>query len=128
MSLEDFDYEVEVKTPLYPTEDKETVVQCLSNIFPKTNWSIEDDQISGESRYLTRFKKILKDMRIRDTARDHLKRKTVGDECSFILSKQASCNEKINFSDEDQPLGGIEVTIYSQRINELIEEITEVKE
>ncbi len=128
MSLKEFDYKVEIRCPLYPTEEKETVLHCLSNLFPKTQWEIKEDSIVGESSYLTRFKKILKDMQIRDTARDLLKRNIEDEECSFILSKQASCNAKINFSEEDQPLGSLHVKIICSEIEALVSDLTEVED
>jgi len=128
MDLTALDFTVEIKTPRYPTENKESVVSCLSNIFPKTRWALQEKKIEGTSEYLTRFKTILEEMQIRDTARDHMKSRVIGDKCSFVLSKQAACNEKISFSQEDQPLGGIEVDIICDEIMKLIEIVTEVED
>ncbi|MEF8874348.1 MAG: RNA-binding domain-containing protein [Candidatus Thermoplasmatota archaeon] len=128
MGLNDFDFEVKVRSPIYPTEDKETLISCLSNIFPKTNWEIEGEEIVGETKYLTRFKSILEDMQIRDTARNYMKNRVLGEKCSFTLSKQATCNAKINFSEQEQPLGGVEVKIICKDIMMLIENLTEIEE
>ncbi len=128
MDLKDLDFKVKIKTPKFPTEDKERVVSCLSNIFPKTQWTLGEEKIEGESNYLTRFKMILEDMQIRDTARDHMKSRVTGDRCSFLLSKQAACSEKINFSQEEQPLGEIEVDIVCDEMMKLIDILTEVEE
>ncbi len=128
MGLNDFDFKVKIRCPLYPTEDKETLIFCLSNIFPKTEWEIKEEEVVGGSRYLTRFKMILEEMKIRDTARDYLRKNASENECSFILSKQATCNEKINFSQQDQPLGGVEVKIICDDILLLIDKLTEVDE
>jgi len=125
MGLNDFDFKVKISSPRYPTENKETLIFCISNIFPKCSWEIKEDEVVGETRYLTRFKMILEDMRIRDTARDYLQKRVIGNRCSFTLSKQASCNEKISFSEQEQPLGGIQVTITCDDIIMLIENLTE---
>lgn len=128
MDLNDIDFKVELKTPKFPTEDKEKVISCLSNIFPKTHWAVGEEKIEGESNYLTRFKRVLEDMQIRDTARNYMKERATGNRCAFILSKQAACNEKINFSQEEQPLGGIEVKIICEEMMKLIENLTEIEE
>jgi len=126
--LNEFNFEVEIRCPMFPTEDKETLIHCLSNVFPKTIWDIGSDEVFGKSKYLTRFKKILEDMRIRDTARGYMKERIVGDECSFTLSKQATCSAKVNFSEEKKALGEVEVKIFCDEIDALIENLTETEE
>ena len=126
--MNDFDFEVEIRCPKFPTEDKETLIHCISNVFPKTNWELKEDKVVGKSKYLTRFKKILEDMRIRDTARKYMKDRVVGSECSFAISKQATCNAKVNFSQEEKPLGDVEVKMICDDIDALIENITETEE
>lgn len=128
MGLNDFNFEVKISSPIYPTEGKETLISCLSNIFPKTNWEIKENEVTGESKYLTRFKSILEDMQIRDTARDHMRKRVSGGSCAFTLSKQATCNAKINFSEQEQPLGPVEVEIICDDIVMLIENLTEIEE
>ncbi|MBS3781949.1 MAG: hypothetical protein KGY66_07210 [Candidatus Thermoplasmatota archaeon] len=128
MELNEIDFKVEIRCPMFPTEDKETLIHCNSKVFPKTNWSLSDDEVIGKSNYLTRFKKILEDMRIRDTARQYMKERVVDDECSFTLSKQATCNAKVNFSEEEKPLGELEVKIVCNKIDALIENLTETEE
>ena len=126
MNLEESELEVEITTPLLSTENKERVIFCLNEIFPGTEWVIKEEEIKGETNSLERFKKILKDRKIRDTARSYMLGHIIGDECKFTLSKQASCGGAVNFSEEEQPLGGIDVTIRSDNIREVIEEITKI--
>lgn len=106
MILEDIAYDVKIKMPLYSTEDPIKVKQCLSNIFPYVEWEKTSILIKGKTTELERFKTIPENMQIRDAVRTILKRKIVNNECMFTLSKQAACNEKIDFSEEKQPLGG----------------------
>ncbi len=127
MGLNDFDFKVKISSTIYPTEDKETLISCISSVFPKTNWDIAGDEVKGETEYLTRFKMILEDMQIRDTARNYMKNRVLGDRCTFTLSKQATCNEKINFSEQEHSLGGVEVEIICEDIMMLIEKLTEVE-
>ncbi len=119
-----FDYDVKIKTRIYPTEREKVVRYCLEEIFPETEWHIVNDELVGESNSLETFAEILDDMKIRDTAQEHLLRKTESDTCTFALSKQATCNGKINFSIVEQPLGLIRVTITCDTIESLIKELT----
>lgn len=128
MILEDVEYKVKIETPLYSTEDTSLVKNCLSNILPDVKWEETTDIIRGETDDLERFKDVLESMQIRDTARSYMKRKAINDKCKFTLSKQASYNGKINFSEEKQPLGGIKVTIECENIDVLIEKITDTGE
>lgn len=128
MSLNKIEYLVEIETPIYPTEDVDKLIKCLNELFPYAQWKDGTDKIFGESKSLERFRKILKDMKIRDTARTQLENSINGDECSITLSKQASCNRKINFTDEDQALGVIKVTIKSNNINDMVDALTRIED
>ena len=125
MNPEHIDVEVEIRTPICPTEDPDKVETCLNKVFPESTWDVKEKRILGKSNSLERFAEIIEDMRIRDTVRSYLVARIAGNKCSFTLSKQASCNGKVNLSDEDQPLGGIDVTIESDQIDILIKKITE---
>ncbi len=125
MYPEHIDVNVEIRTPIYLTEDPDKLKTCLSKIFPEATWEVKEKEIVGESRSLETFAKIIEDMRIRDTVRSYLEARTKENKCSFTLSKQASCNSKVNLSDEDQPLGGIDITIESDQIDKLVKKITE---
>ncbi|MFW6040639.1 MAG: RNA-binding domain-containing protein [Thermoplasmatota archaeon] len=124
MSLDELKVEVDIWTPLNPTETEKKVLFCLKQIFPDAEWEVKNGKIIGTTNSLERFKKILKDMKIRDTARSYMLNKTFGNRCSFTLSKQASCNKRINFSDVEKPLGGIKVNIISDHIEKIINELT----
>ncbi len=124
MSLKFFDYSVKIKTEIYPTEREKVVRYCLEEIFPETEWQSVEHELIGETNSLENFADILDDMKIRDTAQEHLLRKTQSDTCAFALSKQATCNRKINFSIVEQPLGPVQVIITCDRIEPLIKELT----
>ncbi len=128
MELDHIEYTVELKTHVFPTEDKNTVMFCLEEIFPDAEWEFKDDELTGETEDLHRFKEILEDARIRDTARMYMQRCIKGDKCIFELFKEASCTGKINFSEVKQPLGPVEVKIKSPNIELLIENLTDVGE
>ncbi len=124
MSLERFKYDVRIKALLYPTERKKILRYCLEEVFPGTKWQLAGDTLTGESDSLARFAEILDDMKIRDTAREHLLRKVGPDGCTFEISKQATCNGKVNFSVVEHPLGSVQVNIYCDDTESLIKELT----
>ncbi|MGM0405401.1 MAG: RNA-binding domain-containing protein [Thermoplasmatota archaeon] len=126
MYPEHIDVEVEIRTLIYPTEDLDKVKTCLSKVFPEAEWKVKEKEIVGESNSLERFAEIIEEMRIRDTVRSYLEAHTKENRCSFTLSKQASCNGKVNLSDEDQPLGGIDITMKSDQIDKFIKKIMEI--
>ncbi len=124
MESETSDYRAEIRAPIYPTEDYKILVSCLSKLFPEADWDIQDDMVIGDTRSLYRFSEILRDLKIRDTARMHMMAHVSSDTCEFVLSKQASCSRRVNFFQGKQPLGGITVKIPSERIKGVIEELT----
>lgn len=128
MSLEDLEYRVEIRTPVYPTEGVKIVKFCIEGIFPGTEWNYSEGELRGINRSLQKFKEIIKDMRVRATLRDRLFMYKKDDRCSFTLSKQAACNSKVSIVEEKQPLGGVEITIISDEIEEVIEELTRTEE
>ena len=85
----------------------------------------ESQIMTGEGKSLDEFGELLKRYRIRDTARRILLRGTQGNTTNFKLNKQTAVIGKINFvsSREPQVLGEIDVTITSNDLEELIDEI-----
>lgn len=124
MYPEHIDIKVEIRTPIYPTEDPDKIKKCLSKVFPEAFLEVKDKNLIGESHSLETFTEIIEEMRIRDTVRSYLEDRMTGEKCRFTISKQATCNRKVNLSDEDQPLGGIHVTIKSDEIERFIRMIT----
>ena len=124
MYPEHIDIKVEIRTPIYPTEDPDKIKKCLSKVFPEAFLEVKDKHLIVESHSLETFTEIIEEMRIRDTVRSYLEDRMTGEKCRFTISKQATCNRKVNLSDEDQPLGGIHVTIESDQIERFIRMIT----
>ncbi len=115
---------VRIRTPLYPTESKEKVKKAVLNIFPDADIEVEKDAVVGESRDLERFREILRDLRIRDTARHYLMSHLHDDVMSFSISKQAAYVGKISFGGNKPALGEIDVEIESKSPEKLIQWLT----
>ena len=111
--------------PVHPTEDPQKVRAAVLNIFPHAEIEVSDDSISFTTPDLDRFKELLKDQQIRDTAMMVIERGLGDDSSRFFLNKQAAFVERINFTDGDSTLGDIELTIL-EGARQFISDITPV--
>jgi predicted RNA binding protein with dsRBD fold (UPF0201 family) len=112
--------EIRLRTHCYPTEDRERVVGAMSSLFPDVQVSGRED-LDGVSHSLEAFAEQLKKQRIRDTARAVLRRGLREDIVSFRLNKQVATVGNVSFSEEEHPLGDIEVEISAEDIAGLID-------
>lgn len=108
---------------VHPTEDRDKVRQALLNIFPRAEVSETAEGLTAETDDLSRFKELLRNHRILDSARAVLLRGMEGDCTAFTLNKQAAAVGKISFVESRPPLGPIEVTVTSDGLEALIDEV-----
>ncbi len=102
---------VKVRTPLRPTEDPEKVKEAIKTIFPDAKVEIFKGEVKAEGRSLDKVKELLERQRIRDSAREILKRGVNGDHILFRLNKQVATTGRVNFSISEGPLGDLEVDV-----------------
>ena len=113
---------VQVSTRCLPTEDRDSVVRAILNLFPDCLIT-GDDSLEGRTSSLEAFGELLKKQRIRDAARAVMRRGLSGDSTTFRLNKQVAWAGKVSFSQESHPLGDIEVTISDPDIQSIIDSI-----
>jgi len=118
---------ITVETVCKPTEDKDKVKKAVLNLFPDLKIDYKGNRMRGTSSSLDRFKEILMESRIRDTARRILLRGKKGNKTVFKLNKQVAFVGKVCFAEEKHPLGDITVTIENENIDRIMEEITSTK-
>jgi predicted RNA binding protein with dsRBD fold (UPF0201 family) len=112
--------EVRLSARCYPTEDPEKIVGAITGIFPDAK--VEGtDSITAVSSSLDTFAELLKRQRIRDAARQVMRRNMHGNVTRFSINKQVAAVGKISFSEESHPLGDIEVTISAEGLESLID-------
>ena len=116
--------EVRIVTPLYPTEAPEKVKKAITNIFPDCSLGEKEGEITGKSASLERFRELLKEQRIRDTARAVLLGKTEGNAVRFSISKQAAYVGKLSFGGTNPALGEMEIEITDDMPEKLVEWLT----
>lgn len=114
--------EIRLSARCYPTESREKVVRAILNLFPDAVVS-GDDPVVAVSHSLEHFGELLKRQKIRDAARRILRRGIKGQTTMFRLNKQVATVGKVSFSEEEHPLGDIEVCINSDDVKRTIDEI-----
>ncbi len=108
------DLVLEVATPLYPTEDEGAVSRAIWTMFPELEFAVGKGRMMGIGEgpaSLARFRRRLREMMIRDTARSMLLDGIGDGTLAFSLNKQSAVARVPNFSTGGAPLGDIEVTI-----------------
>jgi predicted RNA binding protein with dsRBD fold (UPF0201 family) len=114
--------EIRLTAKCFPTEDRDKVVGAITKLFPDAEIT-GDDPIVARSTSIDAFGELLRRYRIRDAARAVMRRGLRRGSISFMLNKQVAAVGKVSFSEENHPLGDLEVTIVSDDINGLIDSI-----
>jgi predicted RNA binding protein with dsRBD fold (UPF0201 family) len=108
--------EVSVYTPISPTERVEKVVSAVEKIFPGLIMDIRNDRIEAYSSLdsLHTLHKLLREQQILDSARSVMLKGQTGNTIRFKLNKQAAYMGRVNFLEEEEPLGSINVQIIGE--------------
>ncbi len=120
---------VEAVVPLYPTEDSAAVGGAILNLFPSMELEVADGHMTGRAvgpQAMARFRRRLREMRIRDTARSQLGQGLRDGSVSFSLNKQSAYARVPNFSTGGAPLGDIDVTVTASEPGTVVEWLCEL--
>ncbi len=112
-----------VRCDIYPTEDILKIKDAILSIFPDCRFEMREREAVCESSSIKRFAEILKEERIRDTARSYFLANIKNDTLEFGINKQVATLGKISFSVGDVPLGDIRIKVISDDIHSLIDAI-----
>ena len=115
---------VRVEAPVRPTESATKVRAACLNVFPDLALVEEAGRLVGEGASMEAFRDLVRNQKIRDTARDVLLRGRHGNETRFRLSKQAAFVRRVNFA-ASAPLGDLEVTVEDENLDALIDHVAE---
>jgi uncharacterized protein len=115
---------VHVETPVHATENPEKVVRALRNLFPDLRIGSREGRIVGETEDLDRLRELIRNQRIRDTARRQLLGARRGNRTTVSLSKQAAFVGVVNFA-ASSPLGDIVVEIEADDLDAAIDHVAE---
>jgi predicted RNA binding protein with dsRBD fold (UPF0201 family) len=113
---------IAAEAPLHPTEDESKVRRALLNIFPEAKVEINrgDEvhimRLNGSGlEFLSTFRRLIKQDRIRDAARRVIMTRTEGERIEIYLHKQAAFAGHVSFCGPvgESPLGPITIRIYT---------------
>lgn len=114
---------ITLRVKCYPTEDPKKVQEALFKVFPECSLDEYEGGYIGRCSSPDRFKEIIRNLRIRDTARGVMLRGKRGNRTSFTINKQVAFVGKISFVEDAPPLGGIDVVIEDENLERLIDSI-----
>ena len=117
-------HHVRVETPIHPTENPEKVIRALRNLFPDLRIEATEHRIIGTTENLDRLRELIRNQRIRDTARRQLVAGRRENRTTVSLSKQAAFVGVVNFA-ASSPLGDIAVEIEADDLDAAIDYIAE---
>ena len=115
---------VRVETPCRPTESREKVAVALQNLFPDLRIESSEGRLVGTTENVDRLRELIRNQRIRDTARRQLLAGRRGDRTTVSLSKQAALAGVVNFA-AFSTLGDILVEIESDDLARAIDYVAE---
>ncbi|MEM0026327.1 MAG: RNA-binding domain-containing protein [Ignisphaera sp.] len=125
---------IRIEAEVRPTEDLNKVIKAIKNIFNFRNIKVEE--LGNERKLiiieennveaLTKLRDILRRQRILDTARNILLKNYKGNVIEVKLNKQAAYQGIVSFvdSDNESPLGPINMVISSDKIELIIDWLT----
>ena len=131
----DLEVEVRVEAEVYPTEDPEKVLEAVKKIFSEIDFNIRwldgaavVEGVGEGLKVLENLKRLIRERRIRASARRILKSSISGDRLIFNLNKQAAYAGKVSFTEPylESPLPPIRVEIRSNDLEGVIEWLTEI--
>lgn len=112
--------EVIVRSPFSPSEDPEKVRKAILNIFP--NADLEDYPTGFEGTAdLNTFSKLIRNQKILDSTRSMMTRGWKDGRITLYLNKQVATVGIVSFAEARAILGNIEVVIFDDDLEELID-------
>jgi predicted RNA binding protein with dsRBD fold (UPF0201 family) len=114
---------VTIRTPLKPTEDQGKVRTAILNLFPESEITIDQGEVVAKAVSMERFKTMIRNQKILDSVRHTLLAGMSSDLAVISLNKQTAFVNRVSLSEGKAALGNLEVTIESEEIERLIDEI-----
>lgn len=107
-----YQVDVQITTPLNPTEIQDRVEEAILNVFPAAEIDARHGELIGTTHSVDAFADHLAEQAIVDTAREVFYENRSGDTISFDLKKQAAYEDVVNFAvGTPDELGDIHVRI-----------------
>jgi len=116
--------DVVARAPLRPTESPGKVRIAILNLLPDAFIVEHEDFMEATSDSVDRLRELIRQQKIRDTARRTLLASAQQGTVTITASKEAAWAGRLNFSSLS-PLGAIEITIKAPDIQALIDYLAE---
>jgi predicted RNA binding protein with dsRBD fold (UPF0201 family) len=114
---------VTIRARCFPTEDPVKVRQAILGLFPESEIEERESEFVAHTTSLDRLEEVIRNQRIRDSARAALFRGRSDNMVVVTLSKQVAFMGKVSFVEEYVPLGPIEVVIEDEDIEGVIDQV-----
>jgi predicted RNA binding protein with dsRBD fold (UPF0201 family) len=117
---------ITVTTQLNATENAEKLKTALENVFPKISFKVSKTSVSGSSEDVVNLRYIkekVMEKRIKNTARYLILQYRTEAGARIMLNKQTLLLGKINFVEEQYPMGNVVVDIETDNIEGLADYI-----
>ncbi|HEV8594618.1 MAG TPA: RNA-binding domain-containing protein [Thermoplasmata archaeon] len=115
---------VRVEAAVHATESPARVKRACLNLFPDLTFVETDEGLVGEGSDLEYLRELIRNQKIRDSARDILIRGRSENTIRFSLNKQAAYVGRVNVG-TGSPLGDLAVTIEDPDVDALIDRVAE---
>ena len=116
---------IRIRAPCRSTESLAKVKLAILNIFPEAAFVEEDDVVEATSDRADRLRELIRQQKIRDSARAELRRGITGSGIAFALNKQAAYAGRVSFATGSAPLGDIEVELEDDRPDAVVDFLAE---
>lgn len=118
--------EINIQTPINPTEESRKVIRAVENVFPNQQYIIKDNKVILSSNTLEVLKKIKEQIRSRYTfgvLKKMLFNNYQYDTTWFLLNKQAAFSGIVAMveNDDESPLGSIKISIKNYELDKINE-------
>ena len=90
--------DVQITTPLNPTEVRDRVEAAITNLFPTAEVEERHGELIAEAHSMEHFAERLREQNIVDSAREVFRSNLEGETFAFDLKKQAAHEGVINFA------------------------------
>lgn len=104
--------DIRVTAPVQDTEREPRVREAIEALFPDAEITVEDGRVVAHTDSIDRFARRLREQRILDTARAHLREHRHGEGFAVDVKKQAALQGVVNFAvGSPAELGDIHVDV-----------------
>lgn len=118
------DVDITVRTPLHPTERRESVEEAVRGLFPDAEFEEDDGTLVARSEDADRLRELVGTQEIHETVREKLEESAVGNTLVFRLSKQPATVGRLNFDVGGHELGALRVRVETGDTDAFVDYVT----